>query len=107
MENVESGVYVGENHVGTAKCHHLALRQRLLDWQIWIEAGDKPLPRKFVITFKRQVDEPQFMALLHRWDVNPELNDSLFEFQAPPGVQKVDFLHRHGKASAAKKPGSR
>ncbi len=107
MENAESGYYVGENYVGKTKCHHLAFRQRLLDWQIWIENGDKPLPRKFLITFKRQIDEPQFLALIHHWDVNPELNDSVFEFQPPPDVQKVDFLHRHGDASAAKKPAGR
>jgi hypothetical protein len=106
-ENVESGIYVGESHVGKTKCHHLAFRQRLLDWQIWIQDGEKPLPRKFVITFKRQIDEPQFIALFHAWDTNLELPDNLFEFQPPADAQKVDFLHRHGSASAAKKPAGR
>jgi hypothetical protein len=103
-ENVQSSMYLGLHYVGKVKCHHLAFRQRLLDWQIWIDAGDKPLPRKFVITFKRQIDEPQFIALIHRWDVDPTLNPGMFEFQPPPGTRKVDFLHRHGEAPAAKKP---
>jgi len=103
-ENVQSGTYLGLHHVGKVECHHLAFRQRLLDWQIWIDAGDKPLPRKFVITFKRQVDEPQFIALIHRWDVDPVLPDAQFEFRPPDGVRKVDFLHRHGEGQAEKKP---
>ena len=39
-ENVQSGTYVGLHHVGKVKCHHLAFRQKILDWQIWIDAGD-------------------------------------------------------------------
>jgi len=106
-ENAQSAMYLGEHYVGKAKCHHLVFRQRLLDWQIWINAGDKPLPRKLVITFKSQVDEPQFIALIHRWDVDPQLNDSLFEFQPPEGIRKVDFLHRHGEPPTEKKAPSR
>ncbi len=102
-ENVQSGTYVGLHHVGKVKCHHLAFRQRLLDWQIWIDAGDKPLPRKLLITFKRQVDQPQYTALIHRWDVDPKLSDDLFEFKPPKGVRKVDFLDRHAKLQPLKK----
>jgi hypothetical protein len=102
-EHVQSGTYVGLHHVGKTKCHHLAFRQKVLDWQIWIEEGDKPLPRKLVITFKRQVNEPQYIALIHRWDVNPDVSDDTFQFRPPEGVRKVDFLHRHGEEQPAKK----
>jgi hypothetical protein len=103
-ENVRSGTYVGLNHVGKVKCHHLAFRQKMIEWQIWIDAGDQPLPRKLLITFKRQVDQPQYTALIHRWDVNPTLGDSVFQFQAPAGVRKVDFLNRHAAPQPVKKP---
>jgi hypothetical protein len=103
-EHVQSGTYVGLHQVGKMKCHHLAFRQKLLDWQIWIDADEKqPLPRKLLITFKRQVDQPQYTALIHHWDVNPKLADDLFQFKAPAGVRKVDFLDRHGKIEPLKK----
>jgi hypothetical protein len=105
-ENVQSGTYVGLNYVGKTKCHHLAFRTKLLDWQIWIDAGEKPLPRKLLITFKRQVDQPQFTALIHRWDVNPELKEALFAFPSPEGLRQVDFLKRHGDAPE-KAPGGK
>jgi hypothetical protein len=101
-EHVQSGAYVGLHHVGKTKCHHLAFRQRILDWQIWIDAGERPLPRKLLITFKRQADEPQYTALLHRWDVNPKVADEAFAFEPPAGFRKVDFLQRHGEPE--KKP---
>ncbi len=102
-ENVQSGTYVGLHHVGKVKCHHLAFREKLLDWQIWIDAGKQPLPRKLLITFKRQVDQPQYTALIHRWDVNPKLSGDLFQFQPPEGVRKVDFLNRHAQPQPLKK----
>jgi hypothetical protein len=102
-EHVQSGTYVGLNYVGKVECHHLAFRQRLLDWQIWIDAGDQPLPRKLLITFKRQMNEPQYTALIHRWDVNPKLSDDLFQFQPPEGVRKVDFMNRHAEPQPSKK----
>lgn len=104
MEHVRSGAYVGLHYVGKEKCHHLAFRQKTLDWQIWIDAGEKPLPRKLLITFRRQVDQPQYAALIHKWDVNPTLKDDMFEFKAPEGVRKVDFLHRFAEPKAVKKP---
>ena len=45
-EHVQSGTYVGLHYVGKVKCHHLAFRQRILDWQIWIDAGDRKPPGK-------------------------------------------------------------
>jgi hypothetical protein len=105
-ENVQSGEYVGLHYVGKVKCHHLAFRQKIVDWQIWIDAGDEPLPRKLVITFKQQVDQPQFTALIHRWDVNPKLSDEMFQFQPPNGLRKVDFLNRHAEPKPAKNAAS-
>ena len=74
-----------------------------VDWQIWIDAGDQPVPRKLLITFKQEADQPQYTALIHRWDVNPKLNDELFQFQPPEGVRKVDFLNRHAEPQSLKK----
>ena len=61
------------------------------------------MPRKLLITFKRQMDEPQYTALIHRWDVNPKLSDDLFQFQPLVGVRKVDFLNRHAEPQSLKK----
>jgi hypothetical protein len=91
-EKVESGTYIGLNSVGDVKCHHLAFRQKGIDWQIWIDVGDKPLPRKLVMTYKREAGEPQYSAILAHWEVSPKLADGVFEFSPPEGARKVDLV---------------
>jgi hypothetical protein len=92
MENVRSGQYIGLHCVKDVKCHHLAFRQEGLDWQIWIEDSDKPLPRKLVITYKELPGHPQFIALLGKWDLTSKVSDDLFVFKAPEGASKIDLV---------------
>ncbi len=34
------------------ECHHLAFRAEKVDWQVWVQAGDTPLPMKYLIISK-------------------------------------------------------
>jgi hypothetical protein len=49
MEGVLYGEYRGIHQAAGVACHHLAFTQEAIEWQIWIEAGDEPLPRKLLI----------------------------------------------------------
>jgi len=84
-----SGFYVGEAAVGERRCHHFALRTAEVDGQIWIEDGDRPLPCRLVITYKREKGSPQFWAQFHDWDLSPKTPDRLFEYTAPEGAEKL------------------
>ncbi|MGF1579095.1 MAG: DUF2092 domain-containing protein [Gemmataceae bacterium] len=93
-ENVIRGVYVGLHQVGKTKCHHLAFRQTTLDWQVWIDAGKKPLLRKVVITYLREGGQPQFYSRISNWEINPTFNDGSFTFTPPNAVRKIPFVIR-------------
>ena len=41
---------IGPASVDGTTCEHYAFRQEGLDWQIWIQLGDYPLPRKMILT---------------------------------------------------------
>lgn len=92
MEDVLSGFYVGLSAVGGVKCHHLAFRGNEVDWQIWIEDGDKPLPKKFIITSKWMTGAPQFAVYVKNWNLSPNLTEDMFKFTPPKGAQKIDFF---------------
>lgn len=89
---VENSTYLGTTYVNGIECHHLAFREDEVDWQIWIQVGDQPLPMKYVITSKWQTAAPQYEIRLRDWVINPEINDSLFTFSAPQGATKLESL---------------
>lgn len=88
MEGTLAGFYLGLSKVQGQLCHHLAFRQEDIDWQIWIENGPTPLPRKFLITDKK-AKGLQVTALLSQWDTSPQLEDGLFTFVVPATAEKV------------------
>jgi len=92
-ERIEGGDYLGVHRVGEHPCHHLAFRQRNVDWQLWVDAGDQPLPRKLIITYRRSPGEPQFAAVL-RWDTDARPEDSAFKFEAPRDAKKIEIIKR-------------
>ena len=57
------------------------------DWQIWIEAGARPIPRKYVITSKGVAAAPQYTLRIKEWktDVAPDA----FAFKPAQGSKKV------------------
>ncbi len=89
LADVEEGAYVGLHFVGETKCHHLLFRQENLDWQIWIDAGEQPLPRKLVITYTTEPDQPQYVATIGNWDLAPAVSEAAFTFRPPAGATSV------------------
>jgi hypothetical protein len=90
--NLESGYVVGESEVAGISCDHLALRNARVDFQIWIARGDKPLPRRIVITYKNEEGQPQFWANFLEWDLAPHVPDNLFSTKPPEGATQIPFV---------------
>ena len=103
-ENVRSGQYIGSGYVGDTKCDHLAFRGGAVDWQIWIDQGDKPFPLKIVITFKDSPGYPQYTAFLSDWNLDAQAPDSAFEFSPPADAKKVEFAPTTRPFAAPEKP---
>ena len=101
-EGALSGFYVGLSKVQGVPCHHLAFREKDIDWQIWIEDGQTPVPRKFLITDKK-AQGLQFTAVFTKWNTSPQLEDGLFTFVAPEKAEKIDILPAAAPASPKKK----
>ena len=90
--SAEFGVVVGEHAAGGIPSHHLAFSGETLDWQIWIDAGQRPLPRQIVITYKQEPGAPQYRARFSDWDFQPRLSDGYFAFDPPVGSDPMEFL---------------
>ena|SRR5208337_2594837 len=104
-KGVKHALYVGEGIVRGIKCHHLAFDKDDIQWQIWIDAGEKPLIRKLLINQKKLPASPQWTAYLTDWNFSPQLADNLFAFTLPQGATKTRFVSlKEMAAQQAKKP---
>ena len=85
-------LYLAENsRVAGTDCHHIAIRNAEVDIQIWVEEGERPLPRQLILTSKWEGGSPRFVARLE-WDLEPDFGEDAFRFEAPEGVSRIDFL---------------
>jgi hypothetical protein len=89
LQKATSGSDIGPVSVLGVACEHLAFTQENVDWQLWIENGARPVPRKFVITYKDEPDSPQYTAIFSNWDFATKLSDFLFKFEPPAGAAKI------------------
>lgn len=85
---ITSAMYIGPGTVGGVTCGHYAFRQEGLDWQVWIQQGDFPLPRKLVLTTTTDAARPQYAATID-WNLAPSYNDEAFKFVPPPGTGRA------------------
>ena len=69
---------------------HLAFRQPDIDWQLWVEKGQRALPRKIVITTRYEVGDPQYTAVL-RWNPAPKFDAGTFTLVPPAGATKIPY----------------
>jgi hypothetical protein len=87
---------IGYGVVDGTDCYHLAMRGPEVDWQLWIESGDRPIPRKYVITSKTTAGAPQYTLLVRDWKVNQTLAEDAFAFKPPADAKKVDLTALSG-----------
>jgi len=88
--DMTSGVHVGMTVVDGVEVHQLAFRGADVDWQLWVKAGSKPLPVRYVITTKAMGGAPQYTLELRNWNVAPKIGATQFTFAPPPGAKKLD-----------------
>jgi len=89
---ITSGFVVGRAVIGGVSCYQLAFTTPVVDWQIWIADGDKPLPYKYVLTTRDDPAQPQFVTYVSDWNADPKIGDGTFEFEPPATAMEIDFI---------------
>lgn len=97
-----SGMRIGTSRVGDEVVGHYAFRDAELDYELWVAEGDRPLPRKLVITTRTDPALPQYVAL-YFWTLDPALPPGGFSFTPGPNDRLVDFGTAKLAAQAAKR----
>jgi hypothetical protein len=88
--DVLHGDHIGRGVVGGFECEHLAFRNDDTDWQLWVQIGDTPIPRKYVITSKTEAGAPQYTLVIRDWKADAQPPADAFAFKAPEGAKKLE-----------------
>lgn len=89
VEDVLEAKHIGRGVIDGVECEHLAFRNFDTDWQLWVEVGERPMPRKMVITSKTLTGGPQYTVRVKEWKTGVEPAADAFAFAAPPGAERL------------------
>jgi hypothetical protein len=91
MSNVILATHIGQGVIDGVECEHLAFRGVETDWQIWIESGARPVPRKYVITSKTIAGAPQYTLTIKGWNTDAVADADAFVFRPPADATKASL----------------
>ncbi len=90
INKIQTAIDAGPTTVEGVTCEQYVFHQEGVDWQIWIQLGDYPLPRRLVITTLTDEARPQHTMTL-TWNLAPSFNDAAFVFDPPPDAKRILF----------------
>jgi len=86
-----SAFKVGTATIDGVETDQYAFREPDVDWQVWIQQGDQPLPLKVVIIDRTDPSHPAYTARLN-WNLSPTLEAADFEFQPDKDAKQIHLL---------------
>jgi hypothetical protein len=89
VAGVKEAKHIGRGIIDGRECEHLAFRNFDTDWQLWVEAGKSPIPRKMVITSKTLNNAPQYTVRVKGWKTDVQPVPEAFAFVPPAGAKKL------------------
>ncbi len=90
VQGLKTGFEAGVVMVDGIKCRQLAFTEEEADWQLWIEDGPNPLPRRLSVTYKKIKGSPHVSISFSNWNLDAVIPANTFVFNPPEGATKVD-----------------
>ena len=88
-KSITEAIYVGPQMIGGVLCDQLAFRQPGVDWQICIERGKAPLPRKLVVTGTDGDPTQPVRRSILTWKAGSAPEAAAFTFVPPKGATRI------------------
>jgi hypothetical protein len=92
VNGLQSAYVVGRVNIGKKTFVHLVFTEAEADWQLWVEPGDKPVPRGIVIIYKTEPGSPRVGMDFSDWNLNAQAEPAMFEFVKPDDAHEIQFL---------------
>jgi hypothetical protein len=95
IKALHSAYDAGPAMIDGTQTEHYAFREADVDWEVWIQQGDQPLPRKLVIVDRTDPARPTFSTRLS-WQVNPTFTDADFAFVPDANAKRIELATYKG-----------
>jgi hypothetical protein len=95
IKALKSAYEVGSATIDGVATDHFAFREEEVDWEVWIQKGDQPWPRKLVIIDRTDPARPTFTARLS-WQLNPAFTDADFTFVPDANAKRIQMATYKG-----------
>ncbi len=92
IDGLKSAAVIGRSEVAGKIYHHLAFTESDTEWQVWVEAGDRPTPRRLEIVYKDLPREPRVTVDFLEWNLNANLSPDSFTFHKPQDAKQIEFI---------------
>jgi hypothetical protein len=95
IQALRAAYNVGPATIDGVETDHYAFREDDVDWEVWIQQGDQPFPKKLVIVDRNDPAKPTFIARL-QWTLNPAFTDADFAFVPDANAKKIQMATYKG-----------
>jgi hypothetical protein len=92
VKGLQSAYVVGRVNIDGKTFVHLVFTEASADWQLWVEPGDKPLPRGIVIVYKTEPGMPRITMDFSDWNLNAHPPEEMFNFTKPDDAYQIQFF---------------
>ena len=89
-QKLESAAVIGPATVDGVDTDHYAFREGSRDWEIWIQKGDRPLPRKLAIVDRTDPARPAYVAHLS-WTEHASFTPGDFSFAPDANAKRIQL----------------
>ena len=96
LHALQSAYEVGTATIDGVETDHYAFREDDVDWEVWIQSGPQPFPRKLVIVDRTDPSRPTFITRLS-WTMNPTFTDADFTFVPDANAKKIQLATYKGE----------
>jgi hypothetical protein len=101
MTKDTTGGWVDVQQIGERQCDHLAYRQEVVDWELWMT--EKRLPCQIKIIYKTEPGQPAMTVTFTNLNTSPQVSDDTFTAKVPADFQRIRIV-RHATVLAPEAP---
>ena len=89
IDEITSAAFVGTERIDGVPTDHYAFRQAGVDWQIWIQQGASPVPRRLLLITTDDPARPQ-RSVEMTWMLGTRHTDAEFAFVPPKDATRIE-----------------